>query len=506
LNVDLEELLDALPVLINVISADLRYAYVNRPFEELHPGGRERIIGGRLQDLLGEGYATLLPHIEKALAGERVRFEVDLDGPDGQVNTFRTTYVPRTLEDGTVNGFISHSQNVTARKRAERENRRYEEKLQTLQRLESLAALAGGVAHDFNNLLVAMLANAQLAREALGDEHPVAGEIEQIEVAARRAAELSKQMLAYSGKGRLHEVQVNLSTLAREMVGLLRAAMGPGVDLEVRLSEPLPPTIGDEMQLRQILLNLLTNAAEAVGDAGKVSLRTGMATLSTEGLAAGYVDDGLEPGDYIYVEVGDDGVGMDDETLSRIFDPFFTTKFAGRGLGLAACLGIVRAHRGAAFVHSAPGEGTTFRICLPVSDAVAIEAPPAPTARRRVPGNGRILIVDDDARVRRVAERILTRQGYEVATAENGRVALDLLEKDSADFAAMLLDLTMPVMGGVETLRAARAAGIDVPVVICSGYGEDHVRGHFDGLEVDGVVDKPFDIDALLEALRVAIR
>jgi PAS domain S-box-containing protein len=501
--VDLRDLLDALPVMIAVIDSEHRYVFVNRPYETLHECKREEIEGRHLREKLGqEYYENIRAHVERALAGERVQFEVSFPDPLGEgVQTFSTKYVPKLDAAGKVIGFYSLSSNITPRKRAELEREQLREKMLTIQKLESLAALAGGVAHDFNNLLVAVLGNAELARAALPEEHPIHEELTQVEIAAQRASELSRQMLAYSGKGGFRAESLGLSAVAHEMAGLLRASLAPGVALSIETEPELPGVTADPVQIRQVLLNLLTNASEAIEGSGQVVIRTGVLDATREDLAATYVDDNLPPGRYVYCEVTDDGLGMDESTRRRLFDPFFTTKFTGRGLGLAAALGIVRAHRGAISVASQPGKGSRFRVLLPADSGPvpAVQAPPPPRPARR--GTGHILVVDDEPFVRRTAKRMLERGGYQVTTAENGAEAVELFWEDPKRFSAVVLDLTMPVMGGAETLTRLRAIAGDVPVILCSGYSEEQVREHFGRPGHAAVVEKPFAADTLLAAI-----
>jgi two-component system cell cycle sensor histidine kinase/response regulator CckA len=502
--VDLRDLLDSLPVMIAVIDREHRYVFVNRPYETLHQCKRDEIQGRHLAEKLGDAnYADIRPNVERALAGERVQFDVSFPDPlgDGE-QTFSTKYIPKLDANGAVIGFYSLASNITPRKRAEREREQLREKVLTLQKLESLASLAGGVAHDFNNLLVAVLGNAELARTALPEDHGVREELAQIEIAARRASELSRQMLAYSGKGGFRAEALDLSGVAMEMAGLLRASLRPGVTLTIEADADLPGVTADPIQIRQVLLNLLTNASEAIDGSGRVVLRTGEVDATREELAATYIDDDLPAGRYVFFEVEDDGVGMDEPTLRRLFDPFFTTKFTGRGLGLAASLGIVRAHRGAIGVESEPGRGARFRVLLPAgADRAPVQVAP-PRARSERHGTGHILVVDDEPFVRRTARRMLERGGYTVTTAEHGAEAIEIFWKDPKRFAAVVLDLTMPVMGGAETLQRLRAIASGIPVILCSGYSEEQVREQFGRPGLAAVVEKPFTVDALLAAVQ----
>jgi CheY-like chemotaxis protein len=322
-----------------------------------------------------------------------------------------------------------------------------------------------------------------------------------VEIAAQRASELSRQMLAYSGKGGFRAESLGLSDVAREMAGLLRASLAPGVALSIETERDLPGVTADPVQIRQVLLNLLTNASEAIEGSGQVVIRTGVLDATREDLAGTYVDDNLPAGRYVYCEVADDGLGMDESTRRRLFDPFFTTKFAGRGLGLAAALGIVRAHRGAISVESEPEKGSRFRVLLPADSAAAPAVSPPPRRRPARRGSGHILVVDDEPFVRRTAQRMLERGGYQVTTAENGAEAVELFWEDPKRFSAVLLDLTMPVMGGAETLSRLRAIAGDVPVILCSGYSEEQVREQFGRPGHAAVVEKPFAADTLLAAV-----
>jgi PAS domain S-box-containing protein len=506
-DVDLRDLLDALPVMIAVIDREHRYVFVNRPYEALHGCTRDEIEGRSLREKLGEdGYAGIRAEVERALAGERVRFEVSFPHPNGgDEQTFSTTYVPKLDADGAVLGFYSLSSNITPRKRAEREREQLRQKVLTLQKLESLAALAGGVAHDFNNLLVTVLANAELARTALPEDHPVRPELVEVEVAAKRASELSRQMLAYSGKGTFRAETLDLSALAHDMTSLLHASLAPGVTLSIDAQPALPGVTVDPLQIRQVLLNLFANASEAIAGSGHVALRTGALDASRADLAATYVDDDLPAGRYVFFEVADDGAGIDDATRRRLFDPFFSTRFAGRGLGLAASLGIVRAHRGAITVESEPGCGACFRVLLPATEAHAATCAVAPAQRRERRGSGQILVVDDEPAVRRAITRVLERGGYEVTTAENGRDAVEVFAKDPSAFAAVVLDLTMPVMGGAEALQRMRALSREIPVILCSGYSEEQVRERFGNPAIAAVVEKPFSVDELLNAVQSVV-
>jgi PAS domain S-box-containing protein len=386
-------------------------------------------------------------------------------------------------------------------------SRRLEERLQTAQKLESLGLLAGGIAHDFNNLLASIMGNAGLARTRLAPTSQAMPHVDDIERAARRAADLTRQLLAYTGKGRVDVAPLDLGQLVAEMGQLLSTVVGKGIEVRYELAASLPPVEGDATQLRQIVMNLITNASDAIGDrAGVIRIATHATRAERTRLSETYVDDGLTPGDYVVLEVRDDGDGMSKETRDRIFDPFFTTKVAGRGLGLAATLGILRAHRGTIEVESAEGEGSTFRVLLPASlarlrESVAAEArPESPT----LPG-GVVLVVDDEPRVRQVIASALELAGYETLGAGDGLEAIEVLERNRERVRLVILDLTMPRMGGAEAYVELRKIAPNVPIIVGSGYGEQSSLMRFAAGELAGFLEKPFTLDTLYATVDVAL-
>jgi CheY-like chemotaxis protein len=328
--------------------------------------------------------------------------------------------------------------------------------------------------------------------------------------ASERAAELTNQLLAYAGKGRFYVQPVDLAALVQELSGLLRSSISRKVALELELPAGLPPVEADSSQLQQLVMNLIINGAEAIGEsAGEVRLTAATETLDDGAARRAFPDFDLVPGRYVRLEVADDGEGMDAATQARMFDPFFTTKFTGRGLGLAAALGIVRGHRGAIGVRSRPGEGTVFTVLLPVApdvgtSAVAPGAAAPGAAERPRPAN--VLVVDDEPMVRELAQLALGDAGYDVVVAADGAEAVERFAERPDRFDLVLLDLTMPVMNGEEALARLQAIRRGVRVVVMSGYGEVGMLDRLAGREVRGVVPKPFSPDALVDAVRVALR
>jgi len=396
---------------------------------------------------------------------------------------------------------------VTELKRAERERRQLEAQMQHAQKLESLGVLAGGIAHDFNNLLVGVLGNAGLALMELPPESPARQSTEQIRTAAEHAAELCKQMLAYSGRGRFVIQPLNLSGLVREMGHLLQTAIQKAITLRYDFAEDLPAVLGDANELRQVIMNLITNAAEAIGDEmGVITVRTGLLEADRQYLTTTYLAQDEAAGTYVCLEVSDTGCGMDEETKARIFDPFFTTKFTGRGLGLAAVLGIVRGHRGAIKIYSEPGRGTTFKVLLPCS-----EQPPVDLESQDEPisdwdASGAILVADDEQIVRAVTRKMLEGQGFSVLTAANGPEAVEMLGQNANKVVLVLLDLTMPRMSGLETFSRMRRVRRDVPIVLSSGYSEEEAISDFAGTDLAGFIQKPFDPKSLIRKVREVLR
>ncbi|MDE3154273.1 MAG: PAS domain S-box protein [Acidobacteriota bacterium] len=438
---------------------------------------------------------TLLAQVDSLGAHPEAESSALLELRDGR--TFEVSSRPQRLGSTWV-GRVWSFRNVTERLRLEAQ-------VQHAQKLESLGVLAGGIAHDFNNLLLGVLGHAGLARMELADDSPVQARLSQIELTAQRAAELTNQMLAYSGKGRFVVQPLDLSNLVQEMTHLLHSAISKKAELRFDFGDALPAVHADVSQVRQIVMNLITNASDALGDRnGVITIRTGLVRVDAQYLSDTYVNEALPDGPYVFVEVSDTGCGMDAATRARIFDPFFTTKFTGRGLGLAAVLGIVRGHHGAIKVYSEPGMGTTFKVLLPAAAEAAHElAAPAPV-REEWHSDGLVLVVDDEEGVRTVAQGVLERCGFDVLEAGDGREGVDVFRAHAGEIRAVLLDMTMPRMSGVEALREIRQIRRDVPVILSSGYSEadavDHFR--FGGDELAGFIQKPYAAAGLVDKLR----
>ena len=405
--------------------------------------------------------------------------------------------------NGRVNKMFGTIQDITERKLIEADRLKLEAQVLHAQKLESLGVLAGGIAHDFNNILMTILGHTELAMMRLSPVSPARDNLASIEQAAQRAADLSRQMLAYSGKGRFVVEVVELGDLVTEMTHMLEVSISKKAILRFNLAANLPTVEVDTTQVRQVLMNLVINASEAIGDkSGVIAISTGAMRCEPDYLSDIRMDEQLPGGLYVFVEVADTGCGMERETLARIFDPFFTTKFTGRGLGMAAVLGIVRGHRGAIKVYSEPGKGSTFKVLLPAAPGHAEktqrDVPPEAYWR----GSGTLLLVDDEETIRALGSEMLEMLGFSVLTADNGREALDVYRAHAGEIAAVILDLTMPRMDGEEAFRELRRIRPDVRVIMSSGYNEQEVSQRFIGKGLAGFVQKPYNLAALGSVLR----
>jgi PAS domain S-box-containing protein len=384
------------------------------------------------------------------------------------------------------------------------DRRKLEEKVRHAAKLESLGVLAGGIAHDFNNLLTGILGNASLLKQMV----PTAAYsdlLNNVIQASERAAQLSRQMLAYSGRGQFCIQPIDLSRQVREFVTFIQTTVAKNVSVRLKTADSLPMVEGDEGQLQQVIMNLVVNASEALGEKeGWVEVSTRLETASSPLFSDLLPSQELPPGDYVVLQVADNGSGMDDATLAKIFDPFFTTKFTGRGLGLAAVLGIIRGHRGTIRVNSQPGIGTCFQVFFPASRKT-VERSLFSLSADTFQGTGTILVVDDEEIVRVAARTVLESFGYNVFEAENGRQAVRVYERHPGEISVVLLDMTMPVMSGVETLQHLVKIDPSAVVIATSGYNEAEAKQIF-GKSIAGFIQKPYTAPDLGRKIKAACR
>ncbi|MDQ6968019.1 MAG: ATP-binding protein, partial [Mariprofundaceae bacterium] len=381
--------------------------------------------------------------------------------------------------------------------------------IEHMQRLESLGVLAGGIAHDFNNILTAILGNAAMAeRKALLDPHATQGYLNKIVTSSERAADLCKQMLAYSGKGKFEVRAIDLSILVEEITNLLEISISKSVVLKYHLTDQLPAVEADAAQLQQVIMNLTINASDAIADkSGVISISTGVMHADRAYLSGTSLDDALPEGRYVYLEVSDTGCGMDKETQKKVFEPFFTTKFTGHGLGMSAVLGIVRGHHGAIKFYSELKHGTTFKVLLPISEQpVDAPLPWAEPAAEPWHGSGTVLIVDDEETIREMASMMLEDMGFTTLTAQDGLDGVNVYRQHQKEIAVVLMDMTMPKMDVKTCFTELRIINKDVKVLLSSGYNEQEAISSFAGQGLAGFIQKPYTPEALQEKLQQTLK
>lgn len=501
--VTLEAIVDNHPGPVWVKDRSGAYIVVNSAFCALYERPRESVLGYNDDKLLPPQAIEALLSKEEAIPGLPVSRSYEATLHQGSSRLFCLVHqFPLHTPSGDVFATAGVATDITASREAEIAHREVERKLLETQKLESLGVLAGGIAHDFNNLLTGILGHANLVSIKLPRESPLHHDLNCIETASQRAAELCQQMLAYSGQGRVRLDSVELGQLVRDTLPLLRLSLSKRVRLDLEFAPGLPPIHGDLTQIRQIVMNLLMNASEAIGEQdGDINLQTDLVDASSGFFKHCVNSPDLPAGRYVSLAVRDTGAGMTPATIARIFDPFFTTKFVGRGLGLSAVLGIVRGHHGALQVESKPGLGTTFRLYLPA--ALAGPAADAPAAARVAAPRpaGHLLLVDDEPNVRAAIEAILINLHYKVDTGIDGTDGLRVFQRQPSVYQAALLDLTMPGMDGFALLKAIRRLRPDLPVLVMSGYGGEKLRDGLGDIPRVAYIGKPFTLADLRAAL-----
>jgi two-component system cell cycle sensor histidine kinase/response regulator CckA len=506
----LRTVLDTIPVRVFWKDRDSRFLGCNKLFAaDAGLSGSEAIVGKLDSDLGWHEQSALYQADDLAVmtSGQpKLGYEEPQTTPDGGRIWLRTSKIPLRSLAGEIVGVLGTYEDITKSKQAEEEQRRLEAEIQYAQKLESLGILAGGIAHDFNNLLVAVLGHADLALTSVSPAISAYRHLEEIQTAARRARELTNQMLAYSGKGRFVVRRLRINDVITEMGQLLQASIPKKVQLRYELTDPSSVDV-DVAQVRQVVMNLVTNAAEAIGDAcGAITLATRSQHVDEAYLRRTGVNEALPEGEYVVIEVSDDGCGMDGATCDRVFEPFFTTKFQGRGLGLAAVLGIVRGHGGAIVVYSEPAKGSSFKVLLPAARGEApAESRPTTAAATAAPLTGTVLVVDDESVVREAASGMLEHLGFEVVVAADGAAALDLFRRQGERIRLVLLDMTMPRMDGEETFRELRRLAPNARVILASGYNEMDATSRFVGKGLAGFIQKPFTLAELEAKIRESL-
>jgi len=498
------------------VGPDARFIYVNDAACRALGYTREEYMTMTVYDI-DPDYppAAWAEHWAELQEKEAVLVETAHRRKDGTV--FPVEISANYLEFGGREYNCAFARDITLRKRAEEERLSLERQVQQAQKLESLGVLAGGIAHDFNNLLMAILGNADIALHELSSVAPARGSVEEIVTAARRAADLAKQMLAYSGRGQFVIEPIHVNELVEEMGHLLQVSVSKKAVLKYNFAQDIPAFDGDATQVRQIIMNLITNASEAIGDkSGIVSISTGAMYCDraylddVSDIVRAAMDAPLSEGLYVYVEVADTGCGMDRETVEKVFDPFFTTKFTGRGLGMAAVLGMVRGHGGAIKIYTEVGKGTTFKILFPATEGAEAASASYDRENGRAEsddwrGSGTVLIADDEETVRSVARLMLERVGFAILTASDGREAVDMFRQHADEICCVLLDLTMPHLDGEQTFLELRRICPDVAVILSSGYNERDATERFAGKGLAGFIHKPYTSAQLIAKVKEAI-
>jgi len=482
-----------------------RSVYGNRAFLELTGGKSDQLPAA--EAVFGVAPLTVantreLPFSENRPAGGE-HIEVEAKSADGSAIPVSLLVDPITDDEGRLLGTLYIATDIRARRSLDAERLRLEQHMMQHQKLESIGVLAGGIAHDFNNLLTTIVANATLAVDSLPAKASAVENISEINTAAQHGAALCRELLAYAGRGRFMVRPISVSELLEEMGRLLRVVTGPLAAVAYRLAPDLPVIDADEAQLRQVFMNLMVNAAEALDETGgEILVSTGVRSADRHYLDTFQGGDQLATGDYVEVIIADTGHGMTKETLERVFDPFYTTKMTGRGLGLAAVLGIISGHHGAIRVESTPGTGTTFTLIFPPSATPVTIRAADPQAPPPLIGGARVvLVVDDEPGVREATRRILERVGFVVLTANDGQAGLSLLRSMSDTVSLVVSDVSMPELSGTALLKQIREDGHSIPVLLVSGYTENESQSFLVNDTHAAFIQKPYSVSELVAAV-----
>lgn len=511
----LDAMISLFPTPVFYTDAEARYIGCNRAFEEFFGFQFEEIYGKTVAEIFPDENSHIYYQEDLDLIkhnAKQTKQIVLLDSRKEKHNALliKTAYKDET---GKTAGMLGMIVDVTPVKKEEEEKRRLELEAQHAQKLASLAMLAGGVAHDFNNMLTVILGNIELALAEIPSDSPSVDYLRDARTSCIKAADLCRQMLIYTGKSPYHKKLVNLNSILQEMDQLLQAAISRRLYIQYRFTQPLPLVEADPNQLKQAIMSLVVNASEAMGDKpGVITISTGYMKCDKSYLDTIVpacrvgLDKPLKQGTYVFLEVTDTGCGIPEEIQKKIFDPFFTTKFFGRGLGLAAVLGIVRTHRGGIKVYSEVGKGTTFKVLLPINGNGKLATAHAnssnkATAKETTQFIGAILVVDDEEPVRAIACRIFKKLGLKIYEASNGSEALIIFNKHKDEIDYVLLDFTMPGISAEEVFREMRLIKPGVKVVLCSGYAEEQAMAGFHGKGLAGFLQKPYDYNKLSDLL-----
>lgn len=479
--------------------------YWNQASEKLYGYSAQEAIGRNLLDLIIP--PEMRGDVEQAIrhmaeTGQPIpASELSLMRKDGsQVPVFSSHTIVKV--SGRVQELFCLDIDLSERKQAEQEKMELEQQLQHAQKLESLGVLAGGIAHDFNNILAIIVGHCSLA---MVDPDRAENSIPVIEQAAQRAAGLCRQMLAYAGKSQFVQTRFDLGGLVDEMVQMLSSSLPQNAVIKLDSPAEMPFISGDASQIRQVVMNLIINASEAIGEShGEIRVSRAKTAIEAGQPVTDHLGKNIAPGWYVCLEVTDNGCGMDNETRQRLFEPFYTTKFTGRGLGMSAVLGIITSHGGALQLFSQPGQGTTFKVYLPVHISCDLVGDESFDQKPVEPwqGSGTILLVEDEESVMSVAQTMLEMLGFRVVGACNGKEALTLYQKNAIDISLVVTDVGMPVMDGYALFRELKALNPELPIIVSSGFGDTVVTSKISGGAAAGLISKPYSFDQLREVLK----
>jgi len=428
---------------------------------------------------------------------------------DGSHFQGETIVTPLRRSDDQITGYVQVIRDITDRIQIEEEKDQLHSQMLHSQKLESLGVLAGGVAHDFNNLLLAILGNTDLALMELTDDSPVIQNVRNIETAARHATKICERLLAYSGRRTFASSTFNLNHISQETIEILKTIVSPNANIEMDLSDENLLIHGDPGQIEQVVLNLLTNASEAIqneSESGCIHVRTGIMELTEEDTVNYFFCENINPGKFVFFEIEDNGIGMDENCQFKMFDPFFTTKFTGRGLGLAGVAGIIRGHHGGLLVQSAVDKGSCFRVILPLETDSIEDLGAESSFELHIPAEvGHVLVIDDDIAVCNVVNKILIRFGFSVFVANSGSEGIKIFEQNRDSISVILLDNTMPGMSGMETLNALNSKDLNVPVILTSGLSENDISSQMQDVGIVYFLKKPYKPKKLIKVINMSI-
>ena len=483
---------------------DNRLMEVNESYCRMSGYSEQELLSMTIADLEANMTSDdVIKQTEQIVAQGDARFTSRHRRKDGTIFDVEVSVKYLQIDDGKMVVFI---RDITERRQAEEERELLEQQLQHTQKLESLGVLSGGIAHDFNNILAAIIGYCGLTRM---NYESAERNIPEIEKAAERAADLCRQMLAYAGKAQLTRTRVDTVSMVDDIVNMLKATLPRNTVIKTDLSANIPLIDGDASQLRQVVMNLIINASEAIGsEQGSVDVSLSRIMVLAGREYEDYHGKVIPPGEYVCLEVTDNGCGMDEATKWRIFEPFYTTKFTGRGLGMSAVLGIIKSHSGALQLFSQPGLGTTFKVYLPVpaGSADADEAQTASEPASLWQGSGTILLAEDEEPIRDIAKTFLEMFGFTVLEAVNGKEALEIYKKNATEIILVVTDMGMPVMDGCHLFNELKKLNPELPIIVSSGYGDVEVIARIGSNKIAGLISKPYNPIQLREVLKSVVK